>query len=75
MEEFTNQKLLGMTDDTTKNKALFIKVDKRNETLGVSLSYGRGFSETKLLVPSAALQTSSALGTKGQGASGHDGRE
>ncbi len=29
----------------------------------------------QLLIPSAALQTSSALGTKGQGASGHDGRE
>jgi len=43
LEEFTSQKLLGMTDDITKNKALFTKVDKRNETLCVSLSYGRGF--------------------------------
>jgi hypothetical protein len=37
VEDFTNQKLLGMTDDITKNKALLIKVDKRTEALGVSL--------------------------------------
>src|SRR5262249_21970453 len=39
----TSQKLLGTTDDINKNKALFTKVDKKNETLCVSLRYGRGF--------------------------------